>query len=217
MAFAPNLYAFPGGTVDPRDASADVAWCGPELADWSVRLGLTPDDARAVICAAVREVFEECGVLLAGPDQTSVLGNVEGEEWERIRVALVARELSLAELLAARGLAVRADLLTAWSRWLTPEFEPRRYDTFFFLARLPGEQRTRDVGGETIDTVWLRPSEAGRLPMLPPTAHTLHQLCAYSSIESALAAGPTHDLTTPSMPHIRIDADGARLALPTAL
>jgi hypothetical protein len=159
-------------------------------------------------------VFEECGVLLAGPDETTVLGNVEGEEWERIRLAVLARELGLAELLAARGLAVRADLLTAWSRWLTPEFEPRRYDTFFFLARLPGEQRTRDVGGEAVDTVWLRPSEAGRLPMLPPTAHTLHQLCAYPSIERALAAGPMHDLTTPTMPHIRVDPDGARLALP---
>jgi 8-oxo-dGTP pyrophosphatase MutT (NUDIX family) len=213
MAFAPNLYAFPGGTVDPRDASADVAWFGPDPQAWAGRLGLPVAEARAVLCAAVREVFEECGVLLAGPHATVVVGDVSGDDWEAARLALLAREVGLAELLAARGLAVRSDLLTAWSRWLTPEFEPRRYDTFFFLARLPAAQRTRDVGGEAEHTVWLRPTEAARLPMLPPTAYTLRQFDAYSTIDSLLAAGGDHDLTAAVMPRIRLDPDGARLVV----
>lgn len=213
MAFAPNLYVFPGGTVDPRDASADVGWFGPAPGAWAARLGLPEADARAVLCAAVREVFEECGVLLAGPDATTVVGDVSGEEWEAARLALLAREVGLAELLAARGLAVRADLLQAWSRWLTPEFEPRRYDTFFFLARLPEAQRTRDVGGEAEHTLWLHPSEAARLPMLPPTAYTFLQLAAYSTLDSALAAGSDHDLTTAVMPRIRFDPDGGALVV----
>jgi len=213
MAFAPNLYVFPGGIVDPRDASADVAWFGPEPQAWAARLGLSDAEARAVLCAAVREVFEECGVLLAGPDAGTVVGDVSGDDWEAARLALLAREVGLAELLADRGLAVRSDLMTAWSRWLTPEFEPRRYDTFFFLSRLPAAQRTRDVGGEAEHTVWLEPSEAVRLPMLPPTAYTLRQLAAYSTIDSALAAGGDHDLTAAVMPWIRHDPEGARLVV----
>jgi 8-oxo-dGTP pyrophosphatase MutT (NUDIX family) len=105
-----------------------------------------------VVCAAVREVFEECGVLLAGADGSTVVGDVTGQSWERARQALLAREVALVELLTSLGLVVRSDLLVPWARWLTPEFEPRRFDTYFFLARLPVDQATRDVGGEADHT-----------------------------------------------------------------
>jgi len=213
MAFAPRMYVFPGGTVDPRDASADVAWVGPEPTWWAGRLGLVEADARAVVCAAVREVFEECGVLLAGPNESTVVGDVAGDEWETARVALLAREVGLADLLAVRGLAVRADLLAPWARWLTPEFEPRRFDTYFFLARLPTDQRTRDVGGEAEHSVWCPPAEAAGLPMLPPTLFTLRQLAAYSDIDSAVAAASDRGLTTAVSPRLEVDGDGAWLLI----
>jgi 8-oxo-dGTP pyrophosphatase MutT (NUDIX family) len=213
MAFAPSMYAFPGGTVDPRDTEGSIAWTGPTPDRWAARLGLDEPDARAVVCAAVREVFEECGVLLAGPDAATVVGDVSGDEWEAARVALLGRELSLVDLLAERGLALRSDLLAPWARWLTPEFEPRRYDTYFFLARLPALQRTRDVGGEADHAVWLNPRDAASLPVLPPTAHTLVRLARHNDIDAAIAASERCDVTAPVRPRIAVDDEGAWLLL----
>jgi 8-oxo-dGTP pyrophosphatase MutT (NUDIX family) len=212
MAFAPGMYVFPGGSVDVRDADADadaeVGWAGPDPSWWARRLGLDAAGARATVCAAVREVFEECGVLLAGPDASTVVADTSGDEWEDARLGLLAHTVGLAELLAERGLVVRSDLLTPWTRWLTPEFEPRRYDTYFFLARLPHNQRTRDVGGEADHTVWLRAADAAGLPMLPPTAYTLRELGTFTDIDSALASGDTRDLTTAVLPRLEFDDDG---------
>jgi 8-oxo-dGTP pyrophosphatase MutT (NUDIX family) len=188
MAFAAGMHAFPGGTVDPRDSVVLPGWAGPAPADWATRLNLPEPTARAVVSAAVREVFEECGVLLAGPDPETVVGDVSGAQWETARLALIAREVGFAEFLAERGLVLRSDLLTPWDRWLTPEFEPRRYDTYFFLARLPERQVTRDVGGEAEQVLWGRPDELVELPMLPPTRVNLTALGGYGSVETAMAA-----------------------------
>jgi 8-oxo-dGTP pyrophosphatase MutT (NUDIX family) len=213
MAFAAGAYVFPGGSVDPRDGEVSVGWAGPSYERWSQRLGLPESAARAVVCAAVREVFEECGVLLAGPDESTVVGDVSGADWEVDRTALQAREVALADLLAARGLVVRSDLLAPFGRWLTPDFEPRRFDTFFFLARLPVDQVTRDVGGEADHSVWLAPGEATGLPMLPPTAFHLRELSRFSTVDSALAAGEVLDVAEPTRPYAAHDEEGDWLAL----
>jgi 8-oxo-dGTP pyrophosphatase MutT (NUDIX family) len=213
MAFAAGMYAFPGGSVDPRDSEVSVGWSGPSRDEWSARLGVPAAEARAVVCAAVREVFEECGVLLAGPDQSTVVGDLSGVDWEADRAALLAREVALVELLTARGLVVRSDLLAPFGRWLTPVFERRRFDTYFFLARLPLAQLTRDVGGEADHTVWLAPEQALQLPMLPPTTYHLQELARQSDVDSALQAGAALDLSTATMPHHERDADGDWLVL----
>jgi 8-oxo-dGTP pyrophosphatase MutT (NUDIX family) len=157
--------------------------------------------AQAIVCAAVRETFEEAGVLLAGPGPDSVVGDTTGADWEADRAALVARELSFSAFLDRRGLVLRSDLLGAWARWITPEFEPRRYDTWFFVAALPEGQRTRNASSEADRTVWIRPEEAaagydkGELLMMPPTIATLRTLAAYGTAAQALAAAPGRDLT----------------------
>ncbi|WP_432135117.1 MULTISPECIES: NUDIX hydrolase [unclassified Streptomyces] len=212
MAFAGGAYAYPGGGVDPRDDDRHVGWAGPTRAWWAKRLGVDEAGAQAIVCAAVRETFEEAGVLLAGPTADSVVGDTTGDEWEADRAALVARELSFAEFLERRGLVLRSDLLGAWTRWITPEFEARRYDTWFFVAALPRGQRTRNVSTEADRTVWIRPAEAaaaydrGELLMMPPTIATLRQLTPYASAEQALAAAPGRDLT-PVLARARL-ADG---------
>jgi 8-oxo-dGTP pyrophosphatase MutT (NUDIX family) len=195
MAFAASMYVFPGGGVDPRDAAIQRDWAGPSPADWAARLRLDESVARSVVCAAVREVFEESGVLLAGPGPGAVVGDVSGPEWERARLALIAREFGFAEFLSRRGLVLRSDLLVPWSRWVTPEFEPRRFDTYFFLAPLPAGQVTRDVGGEADETVWCAPADAidGRFTMLPPTLFTLAELAQTGGIEAVLAAAPARN------------------------
>jgi 8-oxo-dGTP pyrophosphatase MutT (NUDIX family) len=210
MAFAAGMYAFPGGAVDPRDFTVETEWAGPPPAAWAARLGLDEAAAKAVLCAAVREVFEESGVLLAGPDPGTVVGDVSGDDWEADRVALIDRSTGFAELLAERGLMPRTDLLAPWSRWVTPEFEPRRYDTYFFVAALPTGQRTRDVGGEAAHTRWSRPEELfdGSLPMLPPTRATLRQLGRHGTVGALFEAAAGRDAATPVRPRVDFDAEG---------
>ncbi|QKW07368.1 NUDIX hydrolase [Streptomyces sp. NA04227] len=206
MAFASGAYAYPGGGVDPRDDEIHVRWAGPGRAEWAERLGVDESTAQAVVCAAVRETYEEAGVLLAGPEPDTVVADTTGADWEADRAALVAHELSFAEFLDRRGLVLRSDLLGAWTRWITPEFEPRRYDTFFFVAALPAGQRTLVHGdaGERTEadlSVWIRPEDAaagydkGEMAMLPPTVATLRTLCDHATAAKALSAAAHRDLT----------------------
>src|SRR5262249_5045926 len=102
MAFAGGMTAFPGGSVDPRDADTSVAWHGPEPAWWAKRFSVAPGLARALVCAAVRETFEESGVLLAGQDSSSVVSDTR--PYAEARQALVEREVSLAQFLAEANL-----------------------------------------------------------------------------------------------------------------
>ncbi|GGR43367.1 NUDIX hydrolase [Streptomyces netropsis] len=200
MAFAGGAYAYPGGSVDPRD-ERDVPWAGPSRTEWARRLGVDAATAQAIVCAAVRETFEEAGVLLAGPTPESVVADTTGADWEADRAALVTRELSFADFLDRRGLVLRSDLLGGWARWITPEFEPRRYDTWFFVAALPEGQRTRNASTEADRTVWAAPADAaagydrGELLMMPPTISTLRALLPYGSVAEVLAAAREADLT----------------------
>ncbi|MFI2710183.1 NUDIX hydrolase [Micromonospora sp. NPDC018662] len=209
-----GMYAFPGGGVDRSDSEAHLGWAGPAPAAWGERFRLDPADAQAVVCAAAREVFEEAGVLLAGPDAETVVGDVSGDDWEAARQDLVGRRTGFAALLAGRGLTLRSDLLLPWTRWITPEFEPRRFDTYFFVALLPEGQRTRDVSGEADHTTWLRPAdalaraEAGELTMLPPTMVTLAEVAAAGDLAGVARAASERDPGTPILPRIE-DLDGA--------
>ncbi|MDQ1683404.1 MAG: hypothetical protein QOC82_141 [Frankiaceae bacterium] len=220
MAFAAGMYVFPGGSVDPRDEMLDdAAWVGPAPADWAGLLSADERLAKALVCAAVRETFEESGVLLAGTGPDDIVADTTGEDWEADRVALIGRSLSFAGMLARRGLVLRADLLRPWAHWITPEFEPKRFDTRFFVAALPDGQRTRDVGGEADRVAWVRPAdalaaaEAGEMGMLPPTALTLSEVGSYADVAAVLAAGDARDIK-PVLPKVVIDGDDARLLLP---
>lgn len=219
MAFAAGMYVFPGGGVDARDGDADLAWAGPTRVAWAAPLEATPDLAASLVCAAVRETFEESGVLLAGPDTATVVDDTTGDDWEADRLALLDRSLAFAEMLRRRGLVLRADLLRAWAHWITPEVEPRRYDTRFFVAALPPGQRTRDVGGEADRVAWLRPADAldrfhrGELQLLPPTATTLSELATLPSADAVLAAADSR-VVQPILPEVVLTDDGADLLVP---
>ena len=211
MAFAPGAVVFPGGSVDARDADTDVGWAGPDAAEWGRLLDAPAGLAGVLVCAAVRETFEESGVLLAGPAAGPVVGSTAGQDWETGRAALLAGSTSLAGLLAGRGLVLRSDLLRPWSRWVTPVTEERRYDTRFFAAALPPGQAARDVSGEADRAGWFRPGEAlaaarrGEIMLLPPTAVTLGELAACRDVAAALAA---RRRITALIPEVHL-ADGA--------
>ena len=201
MAFAPSTMVFPGGGVDPRDSEPDLPWSGPSAAEWAHRLGCTEAEARMFVAAAVREVFEECGVLLAsaaandpggeaggadgeaGPDVAgSPLAAVGDPRWRGIRDGLVEHRLSLTDVLTSEGLVMRTDLIVAKAHWLTPAFEPRRFDTWFFAAMMPGHQVADGNTSEADHADWFAPVElleayaAGDAMMLPPTVVCVEQV-----------------------------------------
>jgi 8-oxo-dGTP pyrophosphatase MutT (NUDIX family) len=222
MEFAGGMCVFPGGGVDPRDFDADVAWAGPAPAEWAQRLGCTDEMARALVCAAVRETFEESGVLLAGPHGDEVVADTTGDDWEADRVALESRELAMTDFLTRRGLVLRTDLLGAWGAWLTPVFEPKRYRTWFFVALLPEGQRTRDVSTESSEVTWLPAADAvamaerGEMLMLPPTYLTTLEVAGYGALDEVVRVAQTR-VVEMHTPDIEALADGWTLSIPDHL
>jgi 8-oxo-dGTP pyrophosphatase MutT (NUDIX family) len=222
MAFAAGMCVFPGGGVDRRDFDADIGWVGPTAAEWAVLLDTDEDFARALVCAAVRETFEESGVLLAGPTEDTVVADTTGEDWETDRHRLEAREVSFTEFLERRGLRLRTDLLRLWGSWVTPVFEPRRFNARFFVAELPAGQVTRDVSTESDHVLWLsvraaiRAVDAEEMLMLPPTYCTCLELYDFSTTAEALAAAEGRDLTSVE-PQAVVDETGAYLSIPDRL
>jgi 8-oxo-dGTP pyrophosphatase MutT (NUDIX family) len=221
LEFAPGACVFPGGSVDERDADPAITeegWAGPSPADLGYLLGITADRARALVCAAVRETFEESGVLLAGPSPAKLVQDSAVED----RHALLDGSLSLGELLSRRGLVLRADLLTPWARWITPEISPRRFDTWFFAAALPPGQLaglTATGPGESESGTWWRPAaaleaaRAGQITLLPPTAVTLAELAAYQDVDGVLGE---RRVITPLLPTVVVEDERAWLAMPPA-
>jgi glyoxylase-like metal-dependent hydrolase (beta-lactamase superfamily II)/8-oxo-dGTP pyrophosphatase MutT (NUDIX family) len=185
MAFAPDMYVFPGGRVDPGDADPSlIARSLITRAEAAAALGgdLAPEAAIAAFVAAIRECFEEAGVLLADVGRTD-------SPVEAARTALLRGEASFATIATTLDLRLRTDLLVPLSRWVTPPNLPRRFDARFFAARLPEGVEPSLEGGEVVAHTWLRPLDAlaamadGRLAMWLPTSTTLQQLAYATSIE----------------------------------
>jgi len=218
MPFAGGMTAYPGGSVDPDDADATIGWVGPAAALWADSFGCSEPLARALVCAAVRETFEESGVLLAAADGVEV-EVAEIADWEAERRALVERQHSLAELLTRRGLRLRADLLRPWAHWITPEDEPRRYDTRFFVAALPAGVAARDVSGEAEEAAWVLAADAlaqndrGERPMFLPTLVTLTDITRFSTVVDVLAAAPPGRLET-VQPRLEYTVEGEFVVMP---
>lgn len=196
MSFAAGMHVFPGGSVDPadrKDPESQVAWVGPDPAWWAGRFGADEGLAGALVSAAVRETFEEAGVLLAGPSADELVDDVSGDDWEDERAALEAGRQSLSQLLLRRGLLLRADLLAPLAHWITPEIELKRFDTRFFVAALPERQICRDAGTEADRRLWIRPQDAlsSGLTMMRPTTAVLKDLAGHPNVDSALHAERT--------------------------
>ena len=164
-------------------------------------------------------------MLLAGPSPAELVP--DSADLAQDRRALLDGSLSLGELFGRRGLLLRADLLTPWARWITPEVSPRRFDTWFFAAALPAGQLAGLAAaglaatgpGESDSGTWWRPSaaleaaRAGQITLLPPTAVTLAELAAYQDVEGILAE---RRMITPLLPEVVVEDERAWLAMPQA-
>jgi 8-oxo-dGTP pyrophosphatase MutT (NUDIX family) len=249
LEFAPGACVFPGGSVDERDADpgiAETGWAGPAPADFGHLLGVPAEHALALVCAAVRETFEESGVLLAGPSPAELVP--DSADLARDRRALLAGSLSLGELLDRRGLLLRADLLTPWARWITPEFSPRRFDTWFFAAALPagqlaglaaaesgasesgasesGEAESGESGsgapgsGESDSGTWWRPSaalEAARAGQITLLPPTAVTLAELAAYQDVEGILAERRMITPLLPTVVVEDERAWLAMPESI
>ena len=182
MAFAGGAYAYPGGGVDAARRPARSAGRAPRWREWAGGSAWTRHRRRP--SSARRSGRRTRRRASCSPGTTAGHGRRrhDGRRLGGGPGGPGRRELSFADFLDRRGLVLRSDLLGAWARWITPEFEPRRYDTWFFVAALPAGQRTRNASTEADRTVWIRPADAadrydqGELLMMPPTIATLRAL-----------------------------------------
>lgn len=196
-AFMPHAHVFPGGRVDEDDAAA------PGDGGASDRARMAVEGARAYQVAAIRETVEEAGVLLG-----------DGQPTDLDREALRAGQTSFVELVRARGWRPDLDALVYWSWWITPEVEPRRFDTRFFVARVERGVAARHDAYETVQSSWwtaaetLRRFDAGEVNLAPPTLCTLLELASFGTVEAVLEAGRLRR-PTPIMPRTVVADDGA--------
>ncbi len=199
-AFAPGALVFPGGKLDATDAALPdvrVRWTTPQA--WAPRLGLRePTEARAMLVAAVRETFEEAGVLLARHADGASLAErgVPAEGLAELRQRMAARDGAhdWAGWLAEHDLVLDLDALAMWSWWVTPKGLHRRFDTRFLIAALPSGQVASHDAVETTAMRWTTPSDAlaahaaGVLHVIYPTRCTLAQLATHATAADAVRA-----------------------------
>jgi 8-oxo-dGTP pyrophosphatase MutT (NUDIX family) len=212
-AFAPNVYVFPGGTLRADDRRPpDVAAPALAPAEAHRRLGgepgaglTTPTESLALWIAALRELFEEAGVLLAlGADGALVSfdGAATTARFAAYRNALQAGALSLWDLAAREGLVLAPERLAYWAHWITPLSRPRRFNTRFFLAVLPAGQEALHCAVETTDGLWLSPSTAlashaaREFPLVFVTLAHLRRLAGFLTLEALWSFAETKPVMT---------------------
>jgi 8-oxo-dGTP pyrophosphatase MutT (NUDIX family) len=189
--FMPNAYVFAGGALDPNDESVDVyAHCsGLDDALASEQLKL-PSNGLRFFVAAVREAFEECGLLLAYDDRGEIadLSSWDEASLSETRLKISAGLLSLAELCRAHGWRLAVDKLAFFSHWITPPGSVR-FDTRFFLCEVPPRQTASLVGSEMSQLVWHTADEAlaehqsKKLLLMYPTRAILREIAALRDID----------------------------------
>jgi 8-oxo-dGTP pyrophosphatase MutT (NUDIX family) len=225
--FVAGAYVFPGGAVDPGDAGpAMEARClGRSDAEASAAVGV-PSGGLALWVAALRECFEEAGVLVAhrrghdgaAPRLLDTSSPAAAARFAGYRDGVNAGTTTLLDVCEAEDLILAVDHVHYVARWVTPELSPRRYDTRFFVTAAPADQVAHHDDGETIATLWVRPAdalqrfEAGEIEMLPPTLSCLRSLAPHRTVAAALSwAASVTDIVT-MLPIVLIE-DGRVLIL----
>ena len=204
MVFAAGMAVFPGGRVDPADADLPFTTGTDAIA---ARFGCDATQARALAGAAVRETFEETGVLLTVPTA----------DLSESRTEVEAGTVAFGDLLRSHEIAADGAALFPWARWVTPPGEVRRYDTHFFVAALPEGAQAQDVTSESSSAGWfgvgaaLESAQRGELGMLPPTIMTMSGLAKFATVAEVLQAASMQPLA-PISPDVTRGADGAFVA-----
>ena len=217
-----GAYVFPGGAVDPHDHAEHWQSLGINDADASRQLDLERGGA-AYALAAIRECFEEAGLLLAydasgAPVRLNVVGSATDQEG--LRKALAAGEINFVRFCLEHQLRPAIDQLIYVDHWITPFAEKRRFDVRFFLAAAPAEQIASHDNSETVAHAWLKPADAlqrfkaGEILLVTPTVKTLEALAAHHSVAEIVAHFSRPRTIRSTLPYIARDNKGKRVLLP---
>ncbi len=227
QVFMGGAFVFPGGRLDDADADPEIAACASGFCAADAKRLLQETDlpeaiALSLFVAAIRETFEEAGVLLARDARGKVVDLSAQETAARFfsyRLELHEERLTLAELVRREGLVFAPDLLIPYAHWITPEIESRRFNTRFFLARLPEGQVPVHDRMELTESSWMTPAfalaenEAGRIILMPPTLKTIEELLSFSHTAELFAAARSQRIGT-ILPEAFRTADGFGIRLP---
>jgi len=214
-----GAWVFPGGIVDAGDRAAHACCSGVDDAAASARLGL-PAHGLDYYVAAVRECFEESGLLFA-TDASGMLVRLDDDAGAALgawRGPLHRNERALGDLCREYGLTLALDRLVYLSHWLTPLARPKRFDTRFFIAAAPESQTAAFDGTEMVEQLWLRPAEAlaraAELKLMTPTQKTLELVGRYDKVDALLAWARAPREVALVMPHVGTGQQGMRPVLP---
>ncbi|MEE9437139.1 MAG: NUDIX hydrolase [Candidatus Adiutricales bacterium] len=227
QSFMGSAYVFPGGRLDKADTGRQLTAYSQGLAaeEAAARLNerdLDHDLALGLFFAAIRETFEEAGVLLAVPASGGVLDFKDqetGSRFEAYRRKIHDQEMTLKDLAEEEELVYALDLLTPYSHWITPDIESKRFDTRFLLARMPKNQAPIHDSIEMTESLWVSPAkalagfEAGEILLMPPTLKTIEELAEFSSLGHLFASASTKEIY-PILPQGEAGPDGVILKLP---
>lgn len=224
-AFVGGAFVFPGGAVDDHDRlDPDLDHITSGLSDLtaSLRLGVE-GGGLAYWVAAIRECFEEAGLLLAyGPDGSIMRFDEPATEarFAAHRAAVDSGQVRLVEVCEQEGLTLACDSIHYFSHWITPVGPPRRFDTRFFVARAPELQVGVHDDRETVANLWVRPAdalerrEAGELEMIIPTVRNLEAIARFDDVDSLMAAAASLVDVPAILPRMVQEDGGVRILLP---
>ncbi|MFT4631774.1 MAG: 8-oxo-dGTP pyrophosphatase MutT (NUDIX family) [Candidatus Pseudothioglobus sp.] len=209
--FASGALVFPGGKVDAGDGAVRDRCHGVDDAD---------DVALSLQAGAIREAFEECGILLAREQGSTALVSANRlMALEPYRNALVKHDISLRDFLVKEDLILACDLLQPYAHWVTPTMMPKRFDTWFYLAQAPADHLAIHDGHESVDSVWIAPDSAlegaasGKYTVIFPTRLNIEMLAESNTVASAFEMARTRNLVT-VLPWTEQRDDGVYLCIP---
>ena len=211
--FASGALVFPGGKVDPQDEDAALA----ARCDGASNVPAT----RAIQIAAIREAYEECGVLLArAAGEKNLIAGARLAKLEPFRDQINKGEVAFRAFLEQQDLRLACDQLVPFAHWITPDMMPKRFDTHFFIAAAPSDQVALHDGHESVDSVWITPKDAlagaasRRYTVIFPTLRQVEKLGHASSPADAIARAKNSRIVTVT-PWTEQRADGSYLCIPT--
>jgi 8-oxo-dGTP pyrophosphatase MutT (NUDIX family) len=217
-----GAHVFPGGRVDDEDHGADGSWCDGHEAASRAMPDVAPADALAFHVAAARELFEEVGVLLARASDRGIVSFTDTDvhaRFDQHRSDIHDHRRSFRDVVTSEGLRLALDSVVYFAHWVTPPLDIRRFDTRFFLARVPEGQSPVHEEREATESTWVRPSDAiagvaaGRFELPPPTWATLRELERFPDVSAALAWAAERTVRRRE-PHVIMDGDVRRITLP---
>jgi len=213
-SFMAGNYVYPGGRIDPNDQSLEICpytrGVSPEEAMRILTTGLSPEESLACWTSAIRELFEEAGVIFGcnrGGDLLSLGDSEEKKRYDGYRKEVQKGSMTLCEVAQREQILIALDQLHYYARWITPEARPQRFDTYFFIARHPRGQEATPDQKETTVGIWITPAQAlkenlaGEVALSPPTLKTIEDLSRYRTLDEVFRSLKNR-VIQPILPHL---------------